>query len=112
MRLTEWSKLTAVADEMVIPTLARISEVTEIPGGWVVKQDNTPLPRYHFQLWNRGCRGVLRHSVCVFSLADLSTILRAGSIVINKVMTEHDVTIGECLRDSVRRREIQEHGYG
>ena len=95
---------------MVIPTLARISEVTEVSGDWTVKQENTPLPRYHFQLWHRGCRGVMRHAVCVFSLADLSTILRAQSIVINKVMTEHDAIIGECLRDSVRVRELLEPG--
>ena len=29
-------------------------------------------------------------------------------MMIMKVMTEHDVTIGECLRDSVRRREVEE----
>ena len=78
-----------------------------------MKQDYIPLPRYHFQQWHhrdRECRGKIRHGVCVFSLADLSTILRAGSIVINKVMTKKDVTIGECLRDSVRRRERLEPG--
>ena len=99
---------------MVIPTLARVSEVTEVTGGWTVKQQSSPLPRYHFQLWQHrhkvGCRGKLRHGVCVFSLADLSTILRSQCIVINKVMTKHDVTIGECLRDSVRQREILEPG--
>ena len=107
---SEWSKLTLVSDEMVIPTLARVSEITEVTGGWTVKQQSSPLPRYHFQVWHRGCRGKLRHGVCVFSLADLSTILRSQSIVINKVMTKHDVTIGECLRDSVRQREILEPG--
>ena len=50
----------------------------------------------------------MRNSVCVFSLADLSTIVSAQSILINKVMTEHDAAIGECLRDSVRKRELVE----
>ena len=67
---------------MVIPTLARISEVIEVTGGWAVKQESSPLPRYHFQLWHKGCRGKLRHGICVFSLADLSTILRS-SVVTN-----------------------------
>ena len=46
--------------------------------------------------------------MCVFSLADLSTIVNAQSILINKVMTKHDVAIGECLRDSVRQRDMVE----
>ena len=63
-----------------------------------------------------------RHSVCVFSILDLSTILKSGGQIVNKVMTVHDAAIGqsdmsdmtgltyiyiagECLRDSVRRRE-------
>ena len=49
-----------------------------------VKQDHEPLGRHHLQLWYHGCRGVMRHSVCVFSLLDLSTILRARPIVVNK----------------------------
>ena len=35
-------------------------------------------------------------------------IINAQSILINKVMTEHDAATGECLRDSVRQREIVE----
>ena len=49
-----------------------------------------------------------RHSVCVWSILDLPTILLSEKIIINKVMTEHDPVIGECLRDSVKRREIKE----
>ena len=49
-----------------------------------------------------------RNGVCVFSLADLSTIVNAQSILINKVMTKHDASIGECLRDRVRQREMLE----
>ena len=44
----------------------------------------------------------------MFGLADLSMIVNAQSILINKVMTEHDPAIGECLRDSVRQREMVE----
>ena len=110
MLFSEWSKVTFIPDEMVIPTLARISDITGANGTLAAKQEYTPLPRYHLQRWYRGCRGTLRHSVCVFSLADLSTIIKSQSIVINKVMTEYDAAIGECLRDSVRQREILEDG--
>ena len=41
----------------------------------------------------------------MLSLADLAAISRSRSSVINKVMTEHDAAIGECLRDSVTRRQ-------
>merc|ERR1719342_878809 len=113
----EFCKYTYIPDETVIATLSRISDM--IPNqnssgfnsstDWLVKQNYEPLGRYHFQLWSSiECRGTIRNSVCVFSLADLSTILKAQSIVINKVMTVHDPTIGECLRDTVRRREINE----
>ena len=50
-----------------------------------------------------------RNNVCVWSILDLPTILQSGKVVINKVMTVHDPAIGECLRDSVRRREMREH---
>ena len=46
--------------------------------------------------------------MCVWSILDLPTILQSGKVVINKVMTVHDPAIGECLRDSVRRREMRE----
>merc|ERR1719342_1433860 len=113
----EFCKYTYIPDETVIATLSRISDM--IPNqnssgfnsstSWLVKQNYQPLSKFHFQLWSSSeCRGTMRHDVCVFSLADLSTILKAQSIVINKVMTVHDPTIGECLRDNVRRREINE----
>ena len=36
----------------------------------------------------------LRHEVCVFSMEDLSTIIKSGGTIINKVMTENDSAIG------------------
>ena len=51
----DWSRTTYVSDELVIPTLARISDMSQINDSWwIVKQENVPLPRYHFQLWHRG----------------------------------------------------------
>ena len=52
-----------------------------------------------------------RHNVCVWSILDLPTILQSGKIIINKVMTKHDPVIGECLRDSVKKREISEQNH-
>lgn len=102
----EWSKDTWISDEHVIATLSRISEMTQTENGtWIVTQDNIPVDRFHFQKWYHGCRGELRHGVCVFSLMDLSTIVSAQSIRINKVMSDKDPSLAECIRDSVRRRE-------
>ena len=58
----EWSRVTWVSDEMVVPTLARISQVKrgEMESQWVVEQGNVPSPNDHFQLWWSGCRGVMR----------------------------------------------------
>ena len=39
----------------------------------------------------------LRHSVCVFSLEDLSTIIKSGGLIINKVMTVNDSAIGRYI---------------
>ena len=93
---------------MVIPTLSRISATVEQEdGSWAVRQDNVPLGRYHYQLWSRRlCHGKTRHNVCVFSLADLANIVQSQCIVINKVITDFDPVIGECIRDNVRRREM------
>ena len=107
----EWSRLTYVPDEHVVATLARVNldSLSEENDTWTMTQDLIPLPRYHFAQWGEeNCKGILRNSVCVFSLADLSTIISAQSILVNKVMTEHDAAIGECLRDSVRKREVAE----
>ena len=49
---------------------------------------------------------VSRNNVCVWSILDLPTILQSGKFIINKVMTNYDPVIGECLRDSVKKREI------
>ena len=103
-----WAKHTFVSDEHVIPTLARISETVNTGDQWSVRQDNVPEPRYHFQLWWTNCRGVKRHGVCVFSLEDLSTIVKADCIRINKVISHLDPVIAECLRDAVRSREVIE----
>ena len=100
-------------------------------GVWEVSQDFSTKPSFHFQMFDydgkSGCRGILRqgkivtqhyflntldvlprNNVCVWSILDLPTILQSGKLIINKVMTQHDPVIGECLRDSVRKREISE----
>ena len=98
----------------MLPTLARVNidtlTLSQESGTWTVTQDLEPVPKYRFARWdgNGRCEGVWRHEVCVFSLADLATIVTAGSALINKVMTQHDPVIGECLRDSVRMREMME----
>ena len=51
---------------------------------------------------------VSRNNVCVWSILDLPTILQSGKFIINKVMTNYDPVIGECLRDSVKKREISQ----
>ena len=56
----KWSEATWISDEMVVPTLSRVSQVTEIDSHWEVVQNKTPSPNDHFQLWRVGCRGVLR----------------------------------------------------
>ena len=33
-------------------------------------------------------------------------MLTVGKGLVAKVMTKHDAAVGECLRDSVRRREV------
>ena len=117
----------------MIPTLVTISNITQDRDGvWQVTQDFSPKPNFNFAMFkyefnSTSCRGIIRlakiinkvykkkrqnvfrHSVCVWSILDLPTILQSGKIIINKVMTEHDPVIGECLRDSVRKREISEH---
>ena len=104
----EWSKTTAVPDEMVVPTLARISNIQRVQDKWVVQQDYVPRPRYHYQMWYSGCRGVWRNSVCVFSLKDLPSILKSGCYLANKVRSDYEPYIGECLRDAVKIREEKE----
>ena len=107
---SEWAKLTYIADEHVIATLSRVrlDSLTQVNSTWTMTQDLVPVPRYHFARWSGRCAGIWRNGVCVFSLADLSTIVNAQSIFINKVMTNHDAAIGECLRDSVRQRDMVE----
>ena len=104
-RFLDWSKTTAVPDEMVVPTLARISAMEMVDGKWMVQQDYVPQPRYHFQMWYWGCRGVWRNGVCVFSLKDLSTIVSSGCYIANKVRSDYEPYLAECLRDATRQRE-------
>ena len=94
----------------MIATLSRVrlDSLSQVNSTWTMTQDLVPVPRYQFARWSGRCAGIWRNGVCVFSLADLSTIVNAQSILINKVMTKHDVAIGECLRDSVRQRDMVE----
>ena len=57
-----------------------------------------------------GARSIFlaRNNVCVWSILDLPIILQSGKFIINKVMTNYDPIIGECLRDSVKKREISQ----
>ena len=115
----------------MIPTLVTISNITQDRDGvWHVRQDFSTKPNFNFAMFDydgkSGCRGILRwgksylkiklakcknisrNHVCVWSILDLPTILQSGKMIINKVMTKHDPVIGECLRDSVKIREIRE----
>ena len=100
---------------MVIPTLSRIriDSLSNANGTWSVTQDLEPIEIFRFAFWKKlgnkeRCRGFWRRMICVFSLADLSTLVRAKSHIINKVMSDHDPAIAECVRDSVRQRDSME----
>ena len=49
-----WSKSTFIPDEMVVPTLARISSTVLTPEGSRVEQDSTPHWPDHLQHWQGG----------------------------------------------------------
>ena len=105
-----WSKATAIPDEMVVPTLARISTMREENNSWVVEQGYVPQPRYHLQNWVGWlpCRGTWRNSVCVFSLLDLDTILQSGCYLVNKFRSDFHPYVGHCLTEMVANRAAQE----
>ena len=101
---------------MVIPTLSRVrlDSLSEVNGTWSVLQDQEPVISSRFAFWKKlgeeeKCKGFWRRQVCVFSIADLSTIVKSPSPIINKVMTDHDPALGECLRESVKKMELKEN---
>ena len=100
----EWSKSTAIPDEMVVPTLARISTLT-----WSMEQRYVPQPRYHLQNWVGWlpCRGTWRNSVCVFSLLDLDTILLSGCYIVNKVRSDFHPYVAQCLTEILEERALR-----
>ena len=102
----DWSKSTALPDEMVVPTLARISNLTKVDENWVVKQDYVPKPRYHLQNWigYLPCRGTWRNSVCVFSLKDLATIYKSGCYIVNKFRSDYHPYVSQCLAEVVQKK--------
>ena len=53
-----------VPDESVISTLARISDMKEYNGTWIVKQESIPLPEYQFALWAGGGGKTYRKNIC------------------------------------------------
>ena len=105
-----WSKATAIPDEMVVPTLARISTMREENNSWVVEQGYEPQPKYHLQNWIGWlpCRGTWRNNVCVFSLLDLDTILQSGCYLVNKFRSDFHPYVGPCLTEMVAHRAVQE----
>ena len=110
LEFLEWSKTTAIPDEMVVPTLARISNITSNDGTWTVVQNKWPRPNYHLQIWvglTTPCRGSWRNSVCVFSILDLDTIFQSGSFIINKFRTDFHPYVAECLSEIVEERDMK-----
>jgi len=104
----EWSKTTQIPDEMVVPTLARISSLEMVNHTWVVEQSYEPQPNYRFAKWDGGCHCGRRNGVCVFCLKDLSTILKSGGYIINKVRSDFEPFLAECLIDVIRGRNNKE----
>ena len=45
-----------------------------------------------------------RHSVCVFSLEDLPTLLQSRKHIANKFRSDFDPLAVECLADLLKRR--------
>ena len=105
----QWSKATAIPDEMVVPTLARISHTAKDDNGWVVHQAYVPKPRYHLQNRNGWlpCYGSVRNQVCIFSLKDLSIIIESGAHIINKFRSDMHPYVGQCIKEMVDSRAIK-----
>ena len=63
-----------------------------------------------FQNWGTtDCYGVIRNTICVWSLPDLPTILKNKTkYIINKFRSDVDPFIIECIRDNIRQREALE----
>ena len=100
--VASWAETSALADEMLIPTLARVSLTSQQEdGSWLVEQKGDLRDPRHLQHWapDMSCRGgsiisflqmiffifsypgQWRHNVCVFSLEDLPSILTSGAQV-------------------------------
>ena len=107
----DWSKSTAIPDEMVVPTLSRISNLTKVEENWIVEQEYVPKPRYHLQNWIGWlpCRGTWRNSVCVFSLKDLDTIYKSGCYIVNKFRTDFHPYVSQCLAEVVWQKTSDGH---
>ena len=61
-----WSKATAIPDEMVVPTLARISTMREENNTWVVEQGYVPQPSPTELSWVAAMQGDMEElCVCV-----------------------------------------------
>ena len=104
----EWSKNSAIPDEMVVPTLARVSNMVEVNGTWSVEQSYVPQPRYHLQNWVGWlpCRGSWRNSVCVFSLKDLDTIFQSGCYIVNKFRSDFHPYVAQCITEIVQEKAL------
>ena len=77
-----------VADESVVPTLARVTRVERVEEGWEVEQDLEPrYTRHHHQVphgTGLSCRGSWRNGMCVHALPDIADILTSGAVFVNK----------------------------
>ena len=77
-----------VADESVVPTLARVTRVERVGERGEVEQDLEPryTRHHHHVLTGAGlsCRGSWNNGICVHALPDIADILMSGAVLVNK----------------------------
>ncbi|VDM38897.1 unnamed protein product [Toxocara canis] len=105
-------------DEMIFPSL-HADDQLDAPGGFTrhcIGKYNNLITRY--VSWQRTSSGKprpcfsgrYRHEICVFGLADLSTLSTSKSLFANKMMPEYDYGAIACwLKTLARRRHTRFH---
>uniref|UniRef100_A0A915PI20 Core-2/I-Branching enzyme n=1 Tax=Setaria digitata TaxID=48799 RepID=A0A915PI20_9BILA len=106
--LDKFDRLSYGVDEMLFPSLYS-EDSLDAPGGFTrqcIDVYNNMITRY--VVWKKSskrCRsGYYRHSICIFGIADLPTMLTSGALFANKMLPEFDYTAIGCWSHALHNR--------
>ncbi|CAF0750780.1 unnamed protein product [Brachionus calyciflorus] len=105
LNFLKWLKNTYSPDETFWATLEYNTELFNSSSFRDSQEKFLPdLARYISWKHIKKCNGIYRHHICVFSLGDLTNLIKSKKFFVNKLMLEYDPLAYQCMEQWIDTR--------